>query len=394
MLVRNLVIAVMHLVIAAALAAVAATCVQGILGDALHAARAETLQTYIRMRGDREQAVFDRAETFILAAETAFERRLETLGDDEVEAEFDRFFPPHGDGTRRSAPDLFDGADLGGGDHTYGVGAFLGDGEAMTLEEKRRYLAGLHVVRTVGEAWLQQFSSLYYFTPDRRMVMFAPDREDRLEFYRFEAPADFPLQADEDPRLFSRETNPDGVMQCTQLSRFVYRDAGERSATACRKPVLDGDVLLGAFGTSMMMNDHLARALEEPPAGGVNLMLGRDHQVIARGRPAEQDDDVRVDPAALVDYLADDPRPRGIVRAEALGQMIAFSRVAGPDWYFVSVVPLDDIAVTVSGRTRQVFLIVFFAALVVSALASLVWHYLPALRLPGQTAARTDAAPE
>ena len=68
MLVRNLVIAVMHLVIAAALAAVAATCVQSILGEALHAARAETLQTYIRMRGEREQAVFDRAQTFILAA--------------------------------------------------------------------------------------------------------------------------------------------------------------------------------------------------------------------------------------------------------------------------------------------------------------------------------------
>jgi hypothetical protein len=389
--IRNLVIIGLHIVISAALAAVTAMAVHAVLNDALRTARAEMLQTYIRVRADREQAIFDRAADFIQSAEAAFRRRLDTIDAADVDAQFDALFPPHGDGTRRSAPALFDGQDLPGGDHVFGVGAFLGNGEAMTLDEKRRYLAGFHVVRTVGEAHLQRFSSLYYYTPDRRMVMFAPNRPDRLAFYRFDAPADFNLQADEDPRLFSRETNPAGEMQCTQLSRFVYRDQGERSATACRKPVRQGDTLLGAFGTSIMMTDHLAQALEAPPVGGLNLMFGRDRQVIARGRPDGAGGPDRVDPIRVMSYLADDPRPRGVVQATDLGQMIAFSRIDGPDWYFVSVVPLDDIERTAAGWARMLFLIVFAASLVFAALRGALRRRLPLRRLVRrQRAARAE----
>lgn len=381
MVIRNLAIVGLHVVLSAVLAAVTAALVYGVLYDALGAARAQTLQSYIRMRAAREQAVFDRAETFILAAEAAFERRLALLDMADADAQFDGFFPAHGDGTRRSAPALFDGMELPGGDHVYGVGAFLGDGEAMTPQEEQRYLAGFHAVRTVGEAHLQTFSSLYYFTPDRRMVMFAPERPDRLEFYRFDAPADFPLEADEDPRLFSTQTNPDSEMQCTPLSRFVYRDQGERSATACRKPIRRDGELLGAFGTSIMMTDHLARALEGPPAGGVNLMFGRDRQVIARGRPDSSDGPVEVDPVEVMAYLAEDPRPRGVVRARALGQMIAFGRIDGPDWYFVSVVPTDDIGAEAARKAWIVFAVVLAASLALAGLRGVLSRRLPLRRL-------------
>jgi len=379
--IRNLAILGLHVVISAVLATVAAVLVYCVLYDTLSATRAQTLQSYIRMRAEREQAVFDRAEDFILAAEAAFERRLAMLDMAEADAQFDTFFPAHGDGTRRSAPGLFDGTDLPGGDHVYGVGAFLGDGEAMTPEEEQRYLAGFHVVRTVGEAHLQTFSSLYYFTPDRRMVMFAPERPDRLEFYRFDAPADFPLEADEDPRLFSEQTNPDSEMQCTQLSRFVYRDQGERSATACRKPVRRDGELLGAFGTSILMTDHLARALEGPPAGGVNLMFGRDRQVMARGRPDSSAGPVQVDPIEVMAYLAEDPRPRGVVRADPLGQMIAFSRIHGPDWYFVAVVPMHDMARIAAGKAWIVFAVVLAVSLALAGVRGLLSRRLPLRRL-------------
>ena len=132
MVIRNLAIVGLHIVLSAVLAAVTAALVYGVLYDALGAARAHTLQSYIRMRAEREQAVFDRAEAYILAAEAAFERRLALLEAADADAQFDDFFPAHGDGTRRSAPALFDGLELPGGDHVYGVGAFLGDGEAMT----------------------------------------------------------------------------------------------------------------------------------------------------------------------------------------------------------------------------------------------------------------------
>jgi hypothetical protein len=371
----------MHVVVTTALAGVTAVAAYGILKAAQRDARAEMLQSYIRMRAEREQTLFDEARTLVTAAEQVFRRRLANIGEAEVETEFDRLFPAFGDGTRRSAPELFDGLSLSDADYVYGIGAFLGDGEAMTLEEKRRYLAAFHAVRMVGEAHLERFPSLYYFTPDRRVVIFAPHREDRLEFYRSEAPADFQLQADEDPRLFSLQTNPRGEMQCTRLSRFVYRDQGERSATACRMPMREDGELQGAFGTSIVVTDYLAGALEAPPAGGVNLMFDRDGSVIARGQTRLTADGPRVDPMRIMDLLADDPRPRGIVRGPDERHLVAFGRLEGPDWYFVSVVPLDDIEATASHWARIMFLIVFASSMLFAGLRGVLRRWRPMRRL-------------
>ena len=393
---RTLFVIGMHVAVTSALAAVTAVAAYYILNTALRDARAETLQSYIRMRAEREQTLFDEAQSLVTAAEQVFRRRLAHGDAADIEAEFDRLFPSHGDGTRRSAPELFDGLALPGGDYVYGIGAFMGDGDAMTLEEKRRHLAAFHAVRSVGEAHLQHFPSLYYFTPDRRVVIFAPQREDRLEFYRIEAPADFELQADEDPRLFSLQTNPRGEMQCTRLSRFVYRDQGERSATACRMPMREGGELLGAFGTSILVTDYLAAALEAPPAGGVNLMFDREGAVIARGRTGLVADRLRVDPVQVIALLQDDPRPRGVVHGPDRSHLVAFGRIAGPDWHFVSVVPLDDIEALAAHWARIMFVIVFASSMLFAGLRGLLRRWRPLRRLmrmrsrkiPGRTPAR------
>ena len=373
-------IAAWHVVIAGLVASVVAVSAYGVMDQSLRTARAETLQSYIRVRAGREQNLFDEARAFVNAAEQAFRRRLEQIPPEQTEAEFDRFFPEFGDGTRRSVDALFDGTLLASGDYVFGVGAFLADSQAMTLEEKRRYMAAFHAVRAVGEAHLGEFSSLYYFTPDRRVLIFAPEREDRLIFYRHEAPADFQLQADEDPRLFSEVTNPNAEMQCTRLSRFVYNDSGERAATACRRPMRDGEDLLGAFGTSIMMNDYLAGTLENPPAGGLNMMFDRDGAVIARGSSNLPGDRTLVSPTEIMELLADDPRPRGIVEAPDRMHLIAFNRVAGPDWYFVSVVPLADLEATAQHQSAKLFGLAFLVALLGAALRGAVRRWKPVSR--------------
>ncbi|WP_297737910.1 cache domain-containing protein [uncultured Maricaulis sp.] len=369
---RQLVIIAVHVLISAVFAAISGLAAHKILMNSLSTARAEMLQSYIRVRADREQTLFDEARTLTEAAEAAFLRRLSRIEGEEIVDEFDALFPPFGDGTRRSHPDLFDGRALPGADYVFGIGSYLGDGEQMTIEERRRYMAGFHVVRVFGEAHLGEFSSLYYFTPDRRVVIFAPEREDRLAFYRYEAPADFNLQADEDPRLFSPETNPESLMQCTRLSRFVYTDGGERSATACRKPIrVDGE-LMGAFGTSIDMTEHLASSMEAPPAGGVNLVFDRDGNVIARGQTVQQARAFGIDPVEIMGLLRDDPRPRGVVGTPRSEFLVAFSRIAGPDWYFVSVSHLAEIKATATRWGWRLFFFIFVVSVVITSLRGLL----------------------
>ncbi|WP_291841745.1 cache domain-containing protein [Maricaulis sp.] len=369
---RQAIIIFIHVLLSAFFAGISGLAAHNILMSSLSTARAEMLQSYIRVRADREQTLFDDARTLTEAAEAAFLRRHSLIDGTDIADEFDALFPPFGDGTRRSHPDLFDGRSLPGADYVFGIGAYLGDGENMTVEEQRRYMAGFHVVRAFGEAHLGDFSSLYYFTPDRRVVIFAPEREDRLAFYRYEAPADFDLRADEDPRLFSLETNPDSLMQCTRLSRFVYNDGGERSATACRKPIrIDGE-LMGAFGTSIDMTEHLASSLEAPPAGGVNLVFDRDGNVIARGQTIQQARAIGINPVEIMALLRDDPRPRGVVGTPSSEFLVAFSRIAGPEWYFVSVSHLAEIKGIATRWGWRLFIFIFVLSLVISSIRGLL----------------------
>jgi hypothetical protein len=384
---RPILILAAHFALSVLLAALTGLIGYRVFDGALETAQAEHLQAYIRVRADREQRVFQDARTLNRAAELAFRRRLDALEGQSIEADFDRLFPLHGDGTRRSAPDLFDGTHLAYGDYVFGVGAFMADGGEMTDAEKRRYLAAFQTVRSVGEAFLGKFTSLYFFTPDRRMVMFAPEREDRLTFYRIDAPADFDLRGDEDAALFDLHLNPNSDMQCTRLSRFVYSDDGERAASACRQPVRDGDVLLGAFGTSISMNDTLASALETPPSHGVNMLFDRDGAVISRGTEAPGGAATPLAPDSIIEMLSQDPRPFGVFVAPDGVHMIAFSRIPGPSWYFVSVVELSPIREAARLWAWTMFALVLFASLSFATLRALVVRSYPLRRkLPPEAA--------
>ncbi|WP_339748085.1 hypothetical protein [uncultured Maricaulis sp.] len=365
---KKLAILIGQVCISILLAGLAGFAGDRILNQRLEIAQAEHLNVYIRVRAGREQQIFEDARRLNHAAAQAYRRRLAVLQDVPVDVEFDRLFPVMADGTRRSAPDLYDGTTLSAGDYVFGVGAFMADGAAMTETEKRRYLAGFHAVRSVGEAFLGHFTSLYYFTPDRRMVMFAPDREDRLLFYRSEAPADFDLRGDEDAALFDLHTNPDSAMQCTALSRFVYSDGGERAASACRQPVRDGDELLGGFGTSISMTETLASALETPPAHGMNMLFDREGNIISRGpqpvaQPGQQESSAALAPEAIMAMLRVDPRPFGVFLSPDGSRMIAFSRIDGPSWYFVSVVDLAALRRAATFWGQMLFLFVLAAML-------------------------------
>ncbi|WP_417467558.1 hypothetical protein [Maricaulis sp.] len=385
---RKFLIPVMHLALCALLAALTGFIGYGILVGALETAQAEHLQAYIQVRSEREARIFEDARVLNQSAELAFQRRLASLQGQPVEAEFDRLFPLYGDGTRRSAPDLFDGTPLPGGDVVFGVGAFLANGAEMTETDKRRYLAAFHTIRSVGEAYLGRFTSLYFFTPDRRMVIFAPGREDRLSFYRADAPADFELRGDEDAALFDLRLNPDSEMQCTRLSRFVYSDGGDRAASACRQPVREGETLLGGFGTSISMNETLASALDTPPARGVNLLFDRNGDVISRGAVAQSaQPHPALQPDAIMALLRADPRPFGVFVVPGGANMIAFSRIRGPSWYFVSVVDLSATRATARFWAWCLAAMVLFAALGFHVLRAVLVRAQPA---PGNRSA--DAA--
>jgi hypothetical protein len=387
LIIKNWSVVLTHILLSAALGLITAYTGYRIFVHALETAEAEQVQAYMDVRAGREQTLFDEALELNLAAERVFRRRLEAMEDVDISAEFDRLFPVIADGTRRSIPELFDGMTLSDGDHVYGVGAFMGKGDEMNEDQKRLYLAAFHAVRSVGEAFLDQFESLYFFTPDRRVVIFGPHREDRLAFYRIDAPADFDLRGDDDENLFDRATNPDGQLQCTRLSRFVYSDGGERSASGCRLPIREANGrLLGGVGTSIMMTDYLQSALEFPPANGMNVLIDGDGQVLSRA-VLDQDStrsrvlEGAVDFNGLASRLRTDSRESGVVRDRRSGRLVGFSRISGPDWYFIAVVHNEALRGQALYWSVALFWVIFLSSAVVATLRGALVRLRPVRRL-------------
>lgn len=389
---KNLPLLLVHVCVSVVLATVVGFACHSVLVEQLEAAQREHAQAYIPVRAAREQRLFDDALLLTRTAERTFRRRLHNLSDEDIGAEFDRLFPLRDDGTRRSAPELFDGFEYDDGDYVYGMGAFLAEGGTLTMDEKRIFLAAYHTVRTVGDAHINRFTSLYFFTPDRQVVIFGPERDDRLEFYRIHAPADFDLRGDEDAALFDPATNPHAEMQCTRLSRFLYNDEGERAATSCRLPIRRGEELLGAFGSSIMMNEYLARTLDDPPPHGVNMLFDAQGNVIARGDVWQNDayangDTDRIDPNRIMDLLRADPRPHGVFRDPYSPHLVAYSRLDGPGWYFVSYVPLRAVHETAREWAWSLFWLSFLISILVASGRWLFSRLKPLRRLHRKRAA-------
>lgn len=296
-------------------------------------------------------------------------------------AAFDQAFPEFGDGTRRSHPALFDGFETEAGEWVYGIGAYLGDAEAMTPEQARWFWLGYDTVRRLGPDSVGMDSSLYYFTPDRRAVLFAPGRDDRLEFYRLTAPADFNMRGDEDYILFGAETNPDRALQCTKISRLLSEDEGERTGMACRIPLWANDVLMGAIGTTFDVTALLDASARTSPHGGSVWLLDHEAAIITR----QSHEAYHAPGRSMDDMLAriPDARMGGVFRME--NSLVAYRRIPHADWLLITCVEIGPILAPLVWRGMFLAFALFILLSLAAALKTgLVTRLLPPFRTPGQ----------
>ncbi|HEY0052304.1 MAG TPA: hybrid sensor histidine kinase/response regulator, partial [Caulobacteraceae bacterium] len=175
------------------------------------------LQLYAQERTRTEQSLFNDLRGKHVAANAALLGRLSTIRQPAVDAEFARLFPVRADGTRRSPANMFDGVSDGKGGYVHGFGAFMANGAAMTASDRALMMAAARVVYASGQADIEKFDNFYFFTPDDRMVIFAPRRPDRLMYYRQNAPASFSFRGEDMVRLMTPATNPQRLFRCDKL---------------------------------------------------------------------------------------------------------------------------------------------------------------------------------
>ncbi|HRD27886.1 MAG TPA: ATP-binding protein [Caulobacter sp.] len=332
------------------------------------------LQLYVKERTATEDRLFSDLVKVHADATDALQRRLGRINGPSLDARFDRLFPLRPDGTRRSAPGLFDGETRGDGTYMYGMGAFLADGARISPQQKALFIAALQVVSLAGEAQHTRYDNFYMFTPDNRLVMYGPDRDDRLIYYRQDAPATLDFRNEEMTELTRPRANPARVMKCTKLRKLMSDPTGKALTTACMTPIDIDGVHVGAWGTTVTLDSYLMAAIGESIQGGENMIVSADGELIAA--PGLGKGGI-VSPSELVR----EQQRRGIaplvrrIRAEGGGsgvfqsgeRVIAYGHLKEPDWYFVMSLPTSEIAWS-AARTASWVLLFGLIGIVVQAL--------------------------
>jgi signal transduction histidine kinase/ActR/RegA family two-component response regulator len=311
-----------------------------------------SLKHNVRVAAETHGDVFRTTQQTSLKAAEALRLRIERLDPKvDVDAEFDRIFPQQADGTRRSASNSFDGVRWGEAGYAYGMGAFISGATPLDRERKIFFLSVYDVVQKLGEGLVSGIDNFYFFTADNALVMFAPQRADRLEYYRFKAPADFDFSNSPPVQFIKANPDPGGRMLCTPLENVISDKNGPKISSGCLSPFVQEGRLKGAWGTTLLLDGWMRKATT--PGDGLPAPFVIDqfggvvaHQDILPGaKAAKTSDEVAADigAKALAERIAANKTPSGVFKYAPWDAYIAYATFEGPNWRYVVSVPASVI---------------------------------------------------
>ncbi|GGB62396.1 sensor domain-containing diguanylate cyclase [Blastomonas aquatica] len=292
---------------------------------------------------------FDRIATTQTRAIDLFRAERAMLTPAEARREFEALYPLQPDGTRRSRDAMFDGGRTAIG-YTQGMAAFIPAGIARDDEAVRDVVAATHAIRALGEGSRFEIESLYFFTPANGIVIFAPARPDRLEYYRKTAPAGFAFQDREFATISTTTANPARQMMCTGLQSLISLKDREIWTTGCMTPVDREGRHIGTFGTSMPLDQVVPAGHFSGPANDEVILVSREGRLIYHPEYTRQHSretgtyldittSTKPELAALWALVRKHGSAGFTGKADGLGAYVSLQDVPGAGWYALTVKP-------------------------------------------------------
>ncbi|MFI4951255.1 MAG: ATP-binding protein, partial [Caulobacterales bacterium] len=230
----------------------------------------------------------------------------------------------------------------------YGVGAYLGHADNVTEDEKRVLTAATLVVNRVGEADLAKFENFFFLTPKDRLVLFAPNRQERLTYFRKTAPGGVDFDHTEQGLYPLPQHDPDGRMRCTPLGPLMQDKSQRTLISGCVSPVYVDGRYVGAWGTTVMAGSYLTQVLRNTPAGATSLIASDKGELVAF--PGFNQPDA-LNPKAvaalqktyglgpLVARIQASGKPTGVVESPDRKMLVAYGHIDGPGWILLVAFP-------------------------------------------------------
>ncbi|WP_279351944.1 ATP-binding protein [Erythrobacter litoralis] len=291
---------------------------------------------------------------------------------------FGRFFAEADDGAYHTYDDLWDGRRMADGSIVSGMGGFVAPG--ATKDGRDKLSANAFATLIDFRSGLPSvIESLYFYTPQNDLLMFAPRRGDKLSFYRT-APADFEFQNSELGEIVSSSFNPGGEMRCTSLQKPIYDQSGSNWTTGCMTPFEFDGARRGAWGTSIPLT-KLVDNLRAPPPDARTVIVSRDGKLIHDSRLVERQGSIEAnsDLSSSGDALLKNI-PLLLERggdldgfSSSIDSFIVARDLETPDWVVLTALPRSALAGRAWKTAREVILAASLGIAILAMLLAVIF---------------------
>jgi two-component system, NtrC family, sensor kinase len=343
----------------------------------LHALRAETLaqlQQHVSERAQREQGIFLLAEDNHALFRKTLAERIRTLQgqQEDVRARFDSLFTRLPDGTVRCRSEKLDGTRM--------VQLFVPRGVVLDDDFRTRILATYDVLTWYAPVFHVRFTTTYVTFPEGAIAGFWPT----LPTWSLELPPDFSLADYEDFALAQPEKNPQRVTRWTGI--FLETISNLWMSSVVTPVDVDGRHV-ATVGHDVLLDELMDRTINDHMPGAYNVLFRDDGQLIAhpslkpRGatvaynilRSASQPEVAdkllgsREDAAhlrGLFERVKSRQSDQATLELPEYDEHLAVTRLRGPGWNFVTVLPERVVSQPAFLAARYVLLLGILSLLV------------------------------
>jgi signal transduction histidine kinase/CheY-like chemotaxis protein len=293
------------------------------------------IENSVQLRAKRESSIFAMAEDNHKILKQALLDRIKADGNRDPKLEFNQRFEQKLDGTIRNNSALFN--------FKKAPGVFLGSNIKIDPDIRRRVIAYQDLLQAYGPAWYTRYFNTYIQIPENGLVVYMPENN-----WTQNAPSDpnFRVTADESFYITDKLHNPNRE---TVWTGIYYDSVMKNWMAGCMTPVDVNGKHIATLGHDILISDLQNRTINESLEGTYNMLFRADGRLIAHPKLMDrikksegkfnishlEDEHLR----AIYDLVTRGKNNQVIFENSKNSEYLAVTKIDGPDWYFVTVLP-------------------------------------------------------
>ncbi len=329
------------------------------------------LEKYVRIRAQRERAIFTLAEDNHKILKQALLERLEADGEYDPYSEFYYEFVQEADGSIRNYPDTFD--------LEKHPGVFLGQNVTIDADIRQRVMAYYDILSAFGPAWRNRFANTYTQIPENGMVMYMHEYP-----WAMKAPSRESFRVTDDESFqITRPIN--NLERKTVWTGIYYDQVADAWMVSCVTPLDVNNRHIATIGHDILVDELLQRTLGDAIEGTYNIILRGDGRLVVHPELMEQ---IQQEDGKFNIQRSDDPHLRRIFQLATQNsdqqviidnpqhdEYLAVTKIDEPDWYLVTVLPKSLVEKEAFATARLILLMGLTLLLVEIVVVFLILHH-------------------